>query len=85
MARLGHQRKVTRFEALAPTLNCRQTDSGFSENSIKFSRYHLASLPLQEEELHHPSLLMRVHFDRVNIFDFLIKRVKINVWGLNSK
>jgi hypothetical protein len=29
-------RKVARFEALAPTLNRRQVDSGFSENLTQF-------------------------------------------------
>jgi hypothetical protein len=67
--------KVTRFEALALTLDCHQTDSGFSENSTKFSIYHLVSLPLQVENFHHTSLLMLVHFDWVNaVCDLLIKQ-----------
>jgi hypothetical protein len=58
--------KVTPFEALAPTLNCRQTDIGFFENSTKFFRYRTVSFSLQEEEFLHTSLLMLVRFDWVN-------------------
>jgi hypothetical protein len=57
------KRKVARFETLAATLTCHQTDSGFSEDSTKISVCRLISPPLQEEEFHHASLLMLVLFD----------------------
>jgi hypothetical protein len=60
--------KIARFEALAPALNYRQTDSGFSEDSTKFSMHRLGSLPVQEEAFYHSSLVVLAHFDWVNVF-----------------
>jgi hypothetical protein len=53
--------KVSRFEALAPKLNGRQTDSGFSENATGFCIYRLVSVLLREKEIHPASLFMQVH------------------------
>jgi hypothetical protein len=55
--------KVARFEALAPTLNCRQTDNGFSQNSTTFFISRHVSLPLQEVEFHYASMLILIDFD----------------------
>jgi hypothetical protein len=61
--------KIACFEALAPTLHCRRTESAFSENSAKFSVYRFIYLPLQEEEFHRASLLLMVHL--IGLMSFL--------------
>jgi hypothetical protein len=55
------QPKTPIFEAPAPAFDCFNTDSFISENGRHFSVHCFVSLPLQEQEFDHTSLLAPAH------------------------
>jgi hypothetical protein len=62
-----HNIKVALFEALAPAFDRRKADGLFVQNGINLGVYRFISLPLQEQEFHHDSLLKPVHLELTNV------------------
>jgi hypothetical protein len=59
--------KVALFEALVPAIDRHKTDGLFWQNGTNLGVYRFISLPLQEQEFHHDSLLKPVHLALTNV------------------